>query len=41
VENNAHIRFLTADEDKRLRAVIVQRFPNHTVGLDVALNTGM
>ncbi len=40
-ENNARIRFLSADEEKRLREVIKKRFPKHMPEFDVALNTGM
>jgi integrase len=40
-ENNARIRFLTGDEEKRLRAVIEKLFPNHMPEFDVALHTGM
>jgi integrase len=40
-ENNARIRFLSADEEKGLREVIKKRFPQHMPEFDVALNTGM
>jgi integrase len=40
-ENNARIRFLTADEEKRLREAIKKGFPKHMPEFDVALNTGM
>ena len=40
-ENNARIRFLSADEEKRLREAIKKRFPKHMPEFDVALNTGM
>ena len=40
-ENNARIRFLSADEEERLRAAIKKRFPKHMPEFDVALNTGM
>jgi len=40
-ENNARIRFLSDDEEKRLREVIKQRFSTHMPEFDVALNTGM
>jgi site-specific recombinase XerD len=39
-ENNARIRFLSADEE-RLRAAIKKRVPKHMPEFDVALNTGM
>jgi len=40
-ENNARIRFLSADEEEKLRAAIRKRFPKHMPEFDVALNTGM
>jgi site-specific recombinase XerD len=40
-ENNARIRFLSADEEARLRAAIKKKFPKHMAEFDVALNTGM
>jgi integrase len=40
-ENNARIRFLSDDEEKRLRAVIAKRFRMHMPEFDVALHTGM
>jgi site-specific recombinase XerD len=40
-ENNARIRFLSAEEEKRLRAAILKRFPKHLPEFDVVLNTGM
>jgi hypothetical protein len=40
-ENNARIRFLSEDEENRLRAVIAERFPMHMPEFDVALHTGM
>lgn len=40
-ENNARIRFLSDDEEKRLRVAIVKRFPKHLPEFDIALNTGM
>jgi integrase len=40
-ENNARIRFLSDDEEKRLREEIKQRFSTHMPEFDVALNTGM
>ena len=40
-ENNARIRFLSADEEERLREAIKKRFPKHMPEFDVALNTGM
>jgi integrase len=41
MENNARIRFLLDDEEKRLREAITRRFPMHMPEFDVALNTGM
>jgi integrase len=40
-ENNARIRFLSENEEKRLRQAIKKRFPTHMPEFDVALNTGM
>ena len=40
-ENNTRIRFLLDNEEKRLRAAIVKRFPMHMQEFDIALNTGM
>jgi hypothetical protein len=40
-ENNARIRFLSDDEEKRLRDAITKQFPIHLPEFDVALNTGM
>jgi hypothetical protein len=38
-ENNGRIRFLTDAEEKSLRAVIVERFPEHEPELTIALGT--
>ena len=40
-ENNARIRFLSDDEERRLREAITKQFPIHLPEFDVALNTGM
>jgi integrase len=40
-EDNGRIRFLTDDEERRLRTVIVERFPEHLPELAVSLGTGM
>jgi integrase len=40
-ENNARIRYLLEEEEKRLRKVIAKRFSMHLPSFDVALNTGM
>ena len=40
-ENNARERFLSADEETKLRAVVQQKYPHHLPELDFALNTGM
>jgi site-specific recombinase XerD len=40
-ENNALIRFLSRDEEKRLRFAIEAKFPDHLIEFDVALHTGM
>lgn len=39
-ENNERIRFLSEDEEKRLRAAIQEEWPEHMPDLDIALNTG-
>lgn len=40
-ENNERVRFLSDEEEKRLREAIQSECPEHTPDLDVALNTGM
>jgi integrase len=40
-ENNARVRFLSDDEEKRLRAVILKRLPGFIHQLDLSLHTGM
>ena len=40
-ENNGRIRFLTDDEERRLRKVIAKKFPEHLPELTVSLGTGM
>jgi site-specific recombinase XerD len=40
-ENNTRIRWLTAEEEVRLRAAIEAVRPEHLVELDLALNTGL
>jgi integrase len=40
-ENNGRIRFLTDDEEKRLRKAITKQFPEHLPELSVSLGTGM
>jgi site-specific recombinase XerD len=40
-ENNARVRFLSADEESRLRAVILKRNPSQVHTLDISLHTGM
>ena len=40
-EHNARIRFLTEDEEAKLRAVIARRCPMHLPEFDLALHTGM
>jgi integrase len=40
-ENNARIRFLSEDEEKRLRAVMRKDYAEHLPELDFALNTGV
>ena len=40
-ERNARIRFLSADEELRLRQAIANRCPDHMPEVDLGLNTGM
>jgi integrase len=40
-ENNGRIRFLTEDEEGRLREAIRERFPEHEAELTISLGTGM
>jgi integrase len=40
-ENNGRIRFLTDDEEKRLRKANTKQFPEHLPELTVSLGTGM
>jgi site-specific recombinase XerD len=40
-EENGVIRWLSDEEEKALRAVIVAHYPEHMIELDIALGTGM
>ena len=40
-EKNGRMRYLSADEEKRLREAIQNRCPDHLPELDIALHTGM
>jgi site-specific recombinase XerD len=40
-ENNARIRWLTDEEETKLRKVIKEEFPEHLPEIDLALNTGL
>ena len=40
-EDNSRVRFLSLEEEKRLRAVIHAKYPEHIPELDLALNTGL
>jgi integrase len=40
-ESNGRIRFLTDDEEKRLRKAIAKEFPEHLPELTISLGTGM
>jgi integrase len=40
-ENNARTRFLTRDEERRLRDAITELFPDHLAELTISLRTGM
>ena len=40
-EDNSRARYLTSDEETRLRKVVTERWPEHLAELDLALNTGL
>jgi site-specific recombinase XerD len=40
-ENNARVRYLSADEEKRIREVIGREFHEHMAEFDLALHTGL
>ena len=40
-EDNGRIRFLTDDEERRMRKVITEQFPEHLPELTISLGTGM
>lgn len=40
-ENNHRVRFLSREEDEKLRKVIRERFPEHDPELNLALHTGL
>jgi integrase len=40
-EDNNRVRFLTVDEEKKLRKVIKAKWPSHMPELDLAINTGI
>ncbi len=40
-EDNNRVRFLTEDEEKKLRKVIEAKWPSHVPELDLAINTGI
>ena len=40
-EDNNRVRFLTGEEDKKLRNVIEAKWPSHVAELDLAINTGI
>ena len=40
-EDNGRIRWLSADEETKLRAVIESDYPDHMLAFDLALHTGM
>jgi integrase len=40
-ENNTKVRYLLVEEEDRLRAVILDRWPHHLPELEISLNTGM
>ena len=40
-EDNNRVRFLTEEEEKRLRKVVETKWPSHMPELDLAINTGL
>ena len=40
-ENNARVRFLSAEEEQALRRVVQSKYPHHMPELELALNTGL
>jgi integrase len=40
-EDNSRVRFLSADEETKLRKIVGTTWPQHLLDLDVALHTGM
>jgi integrase len=40
-EDNSRVRFLTEEEEKRLRKIVQEKWPTHLPELDLALNTGI
>ena len=40
-EDNGRVRFLTEEEEKKLRYIIAKKWPAHLPELDVAINTGL
>lgn len=40
-ENNARVRFLSAEEEAKLREQVAQKYPHHLPELELAINTGL
>ncbi len=40
-EDNSRVRYLTQDEEQRLRKVVIEKWPQHVPELDLALHTGL
>jgi len=40
-KDNGRVRFLTEEEEKKLRYIIAKKWPAHFPELDVAINTGL
>lgn len=40
-ENNGVVRYLSTEEEQKLREAILEQYPHHMPELDLALNTGM
>lgn len=41
IENNGRVRFLSREEEIKLRMAILEKFPEHLAELDLALHTGL
>jgi hypothetical protein len=39
--HNSRVRFLTEDEEKKLRKIVEAKWPSHLPELNLAINTGL